>query len=115
MITAIVDLKSSVLSVQADDDRSLLSIGFTNDKDVVDFDNLAFGWTLYRNGVEETFMSYPPEDVTYLQTDQPVLVTEQLPVFFNTPMSLYVWSKNAGTEVSQTIQWIQPDIDETDE
>ena len=55
-----------------------ISVGFTSEHPVTDFDRLSFSWTLVVDGEERTRMDYPPEGTTYVSTDQPYLVCDRV-------------------------------------
>lgn len=114
MITAVTNLSTVTMSIDMDDDKSQLLIGFSDETEVVEFDDLSFGWKLSANGEEVSSKVYPEEGVIYVQTDQPFISADTLPVFLDTPMVLNVWTKNAGTLVSEVVEWttLTPVIEE---
>lgn len=85
-----------------------LSIGFTNNESVVIFVNLNFGFTLSSNdGILET-QSYPPDGLTYIQTDQEYLVIHRINFQPEKNYSLFLWVENNGIRSEYTYNFVTP-------
>jgi hypothetical protein len=84
-------------------------IGFTSNGDVTVFDNLAFGYTLARDGETIHEATYPPEGTTYLQTDQPYLVVDRvLGLQPDDELTLTLTASNAGVTYEDTESFTVP-------
>ncbi len=85
-----------------------LCIGFTDQKPIVNFINLKFGYTLSSDDTEIKTQSYPPAGVTYLQTDQEYIVSDRLMFEPETAYSLFLWAENDGNRYEYTYNFITP-------
>lgn len=106
-ILATDNIKTQNWSLEFSDDFSPyyadLQIGFTEDKPIVVFKKLRFGFTL-TDGNNEVIdeQSYPPQGIKYTRTNQKYLVTHRLKLSPDTDYSLFLWAENADVLIEHT-------------
>jgi hypothetical protein len=71
-------------------------IGFTADTLPVEFDGLAFGFTVVANGVPALTKAYPPQGVRYVATDQEYITNDRVQLKADDNVILSVWAENGG-------------------
>jgi len=79
-----------------------LQIGFTEDKPIVEFTNLKFGFTLSKNGEVIEEKNYPPKNVKYIRTDQTYIINHRLKFLPDTEYELHLWAENANKRIECT-------------
>jgi hypothetical protein len=85
-----------------------LHIGFTNEKPVVEFDNLKFGFELTKDGAVIDSHQWPPDNVKYRRTDQKYLVAHRLKFQPDQTYDLFMWAENAGIRAEKTHTFTAP-------
>ena len=111
MILAVLNISDGTWRV-TDDGYSSLAIGFTSESNPTAFDDLKFGWSLTINGEEVDSASYPPENVSYLSTDQTYISHDNLPGKPDDDCSVAIYAVNGGTRYEHTYSWSIPKPDQ---
>jgi hypothetical protein len=110
-ITAIDDLKTKNWKVTFDQLSPYyadLQIGFTEDKPIVEFTDLKFGFTLSSDNETIDSKDYPPKNVRYIRSDQKYLITHRLKFTPDTEYQLFLWAENAKTYIEHTETFTTP-------
>lgn len=85
-----------------------LCIGFIDQESVINFKGLKFGFNLISNDVILDIQSYPPEGITFLQSDQEYLTIYRLNLQPETTYSLFFWLENDEKRSEYTYNFTTP-------
>jgi hypothetical protein len=86
-----------------------LFIGFSSNQEVTVFDNLSFYYEISINNDSFDKKIYPPEGVSYVQTDQPYIVTDRVVgIRPDDVLSLTVHARNANIDYEETVMIMIP-------
>jgi hypothetical protein len=110
-IIAIDNIKTENWKVTLDDLSPYyadLQIGFTEQKPIVEFTNLRFGFSLSSDNEVLDNKEYPPANVRYVRTDQKYLITHRLKFKPETEYQLFLWAENSNIRIEHTETFTTP-------
>lgn len=110
-ILSTFDFKSNkwVHSVQPEFNSFEYEIGFRySEGPVVSFDNLKFGFDVSQNGETYLSLSFPPEGVSYIATDQIYLFDQRLTLEPESNATIFVWAENSGIRHESSFVFVVP-------
>ena len=94
--------------VQPESPSPDIEVGFRDGDGPAVFDGLAFGLTVSVGGEDVYTAVYPPEGVTYRQTDQAYISNDRVTLASDDVATLSVWAENAGVRYDSDITFTVP-------
>jgi hypothetical protein len=98
------------IAAEPESPSPVVEIGFVGDETPVRFDGLTFGFACDVDGGETIVRTYPPEGVSYVQTDQAYISTDMLLLEPGDEATLLVWAENAGERYEETVSFSVPEL-----
>jgi hypothetical protein len=78
-----------------------LLFAFSNGEDVVEFENLTFGFDLNSDGENIESISLPPQGVFYKKTDQEFIDRKNITLEEDKAYVLFLWANNGGNSITK--------------
>ncbi len=98
------------ISAEPESPAVVVKIGFVGDQTPVRFDGLTFGFVCDVDGSDTFTATYPPEGVTYVETDQAYISSDMLHLKRGDEVTLTVWAENAGERHEDTVVFTVPPL-----
>jgi hypothetical protein len=88
--------------------KNFLFIKFTEEKPIVTFKNLRFGYELKQDSIIQEYNMYPPPGIQYERSDQEYLVSIKLNLKAEETYSLFLWAENDGQKFEKEFEFTTP-------
>jgi hypothetical protein len=111
-VLAQLDVDTGVWQIAAEPESAspVVEIGFVGGEISVRFDGLTFGFVCDVDEGDTFTATYPPEGVTYVETDQAYISSDMLHLERGDEVTLTVWAENAGERHEDTVAFTVPPL-----